>query len=103
MYSSDEVINALRCNGELDFQGIDMVECPRPDVIDKWVKCVDKPDTCTLGHEQKCEQHVHIFRGNALLRIITFRFMRSPTDASGFIKHDDSVLKSLLRNNIISL
>jgi hypothetical protein len=103
MYSSDEVIRALRRNNDLDFQGIDMVGCPRPDVIDKGLVCRDEPVTCKSGHEQKCEQHLHIFRGSSLLRIITFRFMRSPTDAGGFIKRDDSGLRSLLRNGIISL
>jgi hypothetical protein len=103
MYSSDDVIKALKCSHDLEFQGIDMVKRPRPDVIDGDTRCVDKSYACTRGREQNCKQHVHIFRKGALLRIVEFRFMRSPTDASGFIKCDDSALKSLLRNNIISL
>jgi hypothetical protein len=103
VYSSEDVINALRNNASLTFQGIDMIKCPRHDVIDKGPVCVHKPDACDIGHKQKCKQHIHIFRNGALVRIIEFRFMRSVTDASGFIKRDDSVLKSLLRNNIISL
>jgi hypothetical protein len=103
VYSVEDVINALRNNTSLTFQGIDMVKCPRHDVIDNGRRCVHEPDTCEVGHEQKCKQHIHIFRNGVLIRIIEFRFMRSVTDASGFIKRDDSVLKSLLRNKIISL
>jgi hypothetical protein len=103
VYSAEDVINALRNNTSLTFQGIDMIKCPRHDVLDDNKRCVDEPDTCEIGHEQKCKQHIHIFKNGGLLRIIEFRFMKSVTDASGFIKRDDSALKSLLRNNIISL
>jgi hypothetical protein len=103
MYSAEEVINALRDNPDLTFQGIDMIGCPRPDIIDEDTRCTNKPDTCTLGHEQKCKQHIHVFRNGSLLRIIELRFMRSPTDAGGFISRNDSTLQSLLRKEIISL
>jgi hypothetical protein len=103
VYSSEDVIKALQNNRSLGFQGIDMVGCPRPDVIDDDRRCVDTPKTCALGHEQKCKQHVHVFRDGVLLRIIEFRFMRSPSDAGGFISRNDSALLSLMRNNVISL
>jgi hypothetical protein len=102
-YPANIIIQALQRNPALDFQGIDMVQCPRPDVIDDNTRCVNKPDTCLIGHEQKCKQHIHIFRNNKLLRIIEIRFMFSPTNASGFINSEDKSLNSLLQNKIISL
>jgi uncharacterized DUF497 family protein len=103
MYSSDCIIEALKRNPNITCQGVDMVKCPRHEVIDNNRTCTNEPDTCTVGHEKKCKQHVHIFRGKTLIRIIEFRFMRSPTDACGFIKCNDKCLQSLLRNGIITL
>jgi hypothetical protein len=73
MYSSDDVIKVLQDNQDITFQGIDMVGCPRPDVIDSDTRCVNKPGTCRTGHEQNCKQHIHIFREGVLIRIIEFR------------------------------
>jgi hypothetical protein len=106
VYSARVVIEALKGNGSLECQWLDVVGCPRRGIYDDGKEiCESTPEKCKKGHNQECIQRVKVCRKNEKipLRVIEFRFMRSPTDASGFIRRADSALQSLVRNKIIAL
>jgi hypothetical protein len=104
IFSLEDVVKALKANNELQFNGIDALECPTKEQCTEMhlASCDGIPSTCNLCQNQKCFQYLVIYRRNReRLGTLKFRFLiriknGSGVIASGFIPKDDSQLKQFI-------
>ena len=96
MYSADSIVNALKANEELMCEGIDKLGCPS-----SHNGCNGKPEECEICINQSCKQQVSIHTNYQKLAVLFFKFMVSLNNHGGFIRKDDSALKSLISRKFI--
>jgi len=96
VYSAESVIKALKSNNELSCEGIDAIKCPS-----LHIGCEGNPDNCERCINQRCKQPISVHRNYQKLIVLTFRFMFSKQNRSGFIHKDDSSLRRLIDHKFI--
>jgi len=109
-YSADSIVQALKGNPDLQFNGIDAIKCPfgpsHPDIHPH--NCIGDSHQCTLCGDNACKQRLNIYlkNGGPLLSILTFKFMiltkmQGGTYVNGYIPQNDSTLVWLIDNEKI--
>jgi len=98
VYTVESVIAALESNKELSCEGIDILGCPSPLPHEG---CNSKPLNCELCLNQKCKQPISVHRDYKKLTVLTFRYIISVKNQSGFIHKDDSSLLRLVKHGFI--
>jgi hypothetical protein len=94
-YSFSSVLNAIQENNNLSCDP-PLPHCPKFSV--GW--CQFKPEDCSNGSHQNCDQKLTIFTGKAV-RILYFFFQVSANNFDGFIDENDNQLNLLIRGNFI--
>jgi hypothetical protein len=93
MYTAESIVAALKSNGLLNCEGIDLLGCPSSVNLHG---CKGEPEKCSLCINQSCKQPISIHSNFKKLIVLNFRFFISPENHGGFIRKDDSALNKLI-------